>query len=335
MKKKWLLIALLAALLVLVLWQLDLDNLWDSITQIPLWLVFALLALQIASQLLLNLQWCLAARFSNATLSFGKMLYINCQGAVVDSITPGVKVGGEVTRAVQISRIGDCSGEQAAAVVAMQKLFSLSAFFLINLFTVGFILRHVAALRSPVLQIGVYAILILCITLFACTFLVPHRMQARLQGEKQSRLKWTGRVRGFFLTLLGQVILMRGNKQAFVCLSALSVFVWLLYPAKMYLLLMHLPHAITVPQMTAIVFTAYMVAMIPVFPGGLVGFEGTMSGLLLMFGLALADAAVVTVVFRFFTFWLVMGMSLVFVVIYKTRLRVRMSIDGVCAYEQK
>jgi len=279
--------------------------------------VFVLLGLQIVSQLLVNLQWCLAAKFSNATLSFRKMLYINCQGAVVDSITPGVKVGGEMTRAVQISRIGNCSGEQAAAVVALQKLFSLSVFFLMNLFTVGLILRHVTALQSPFLQAGIYGVLLLLFLLFACTFLMPHRIQAGLQQKKESRFRWTERVRGFFITLLAQVILLRQSKKTWVGLFALSILIWLLYPAKLYLLLTQLPHVLSLSQIAAIAFAAYMVAMIPIFPGGLVGFEGTMSGLLLVFGLALTDAAVITVLFRFFTFWLVLLLSLVFVGCYK------------------
>jgi len=120
---------------------------------------------------------------------------------------------------------------------------------------------------------------------------------------------------------LAQAILMRRNKKACVGLFALSIFVWLLYPAKLYLLMMYLPHLISVPEMTIIVFAAYMVAMIPVFPGGLVGFESTMSGLLFTFGIPLANAAVITVLFRFFTFWLVMLMSLGFVAGYKAKHR--------------
>jgi len=326
-----LLLALLAVLFALALWQLDLDSLRHSIAQIPLWLVPVLLGLQVISQLLVNLQWCLAARFSNAALSFDKMLYINCQGALVDSITPGVKVGGEVTRGVQISRIGNCSGEQAAAVVAMQKLFSLSAFFLMNLATMGVILRNVTALRSPFLQVGVYGVICAFLALFAYMFLFPQRMQTWLKRNENTGFQWTKRVKSFTLTLLGQVVLMRRNKAAFSKLFALSVFIWALYPAKLYLLMLYFPHIISVPQMTAVVFTAYMVAMLPVFPGGLVGFEGSMSVLLLLFGMATADAAVVTVLFRFITFWLVMLMSLVFVAIYKAK----MTIDGVSTYEQK
>lgn len=335
MKKKTLLLVLLAALLVLALWRLDFDRLLYSIAKLPLWLVFTLLGLQIVSQLLLNLQWWLAARCSNAALSFPTMLYINCQGAMVDAVTPGVKVGGEIARAVQISRLGHCSGEQAGAVVAMQKLFSLSAFFLIQLLTIGFLFRHTAALGSPLLQGGIYGVLLLALALFAGTVLAPHRLQTRLQRRAPSRFKWARRVRRFFLTLLGQVIVLRGNKKALTGLFALSVLIWLLYPAKLYLLMLHLPHTISVYQLTAVVFAAYMVAMVPLFPGGLVGFEGTMSGLLLTLGVALTDAAVVTVLFRFFTFWLVLLLGLGFAAVYKALHKNPTAITEVRVHEKR
>ncbi|MGI6549403.1 MAG: lysylphosphatidylglycerol synthase domain-containing protein [Syntrophomonadales bacterium] len=50
-------------------------------------------------------------------------------------------------------------------------------------------------------------------------------------------------------------------------------------------------------------------AMLPIFPGGLGGFEGTMSTLLLIMGLSLSEAAMVAVVFRFITFWFVIDKS--------------------------
>ncbi|NLB88472.1 MAG: hypothetical protein GX790_04495, partial [Syntrophomonadaceae bacterium] len=113
--------------------QFDINTLRQSMAQISLGLISILLGLQIITQLVLNVQWVRIAQFTNIPISFIPMLYINSQGSVIESITPGVKIGGEVTRAVLISRMSGCSGEEAASVVALQKLFSLSAFFLINM----------------------------------------------------------------------------------------------------------------------------------------------------------------------------------------------------------
>ena len=305
--------ALLVPLLLFALSRLDAESLLHSVKQIPLWLAALLVGLQIVSQLFVNLQWHQIAKFTDAKVSFGNMFYINCQGAVMDSITPGVKVGGEVTRAVQISRRGNCSGEQAASVVALQKLFSLSAFFFINLFTVGYLIGRVPLLQVRYVQFLVYGILLLFLLLFAGIFLAPQRIKAYLQSRKEPRFSWTCRARGFLLTLLNQVASIRKNTKAWILLLLLSFLIWLLYPVKMYILAVQFFPDTDAVYIGAVTFAAYMVAMIPIFPGGLGGFEGTMSGLFLAMGFAASDAVVVTVLFRFITFWFVMLFSLGFI----------------------
>jgi len=304
---------LLVPLLLFALSRLDAESLLYSIRQIPLWLAALLVGLQIVSQLLVNLQWHQIAKFTDADVSFGNMFYINCQGAVMDSISPGVKVGGEVTRAVQISRRGNCSGEQAASVVALQKLFSLSAFFFINLFTVGYLIGRVPLLQVRYVQFLVYGILLLFLVLFVGIFLAPQRIKAYLKTRENPRFSWMRKVKGFFLTLLGQVVSIRKNTKVWVMLALLSFLIWLLYPVKLHLLAVQFFPDANAVYIGAVTFASYMVAMIPIFPGGLGGFEGTMSGLLLAMGFEVSDAVVVTVLFRFVTFWFVMLLSLGFI----------------------
>jgi uncharacterized protein (TIRG00374 family) len=299
--KRWILAAILAAMLLFALSRLDGQSLLYSIGQIPLWLVVALPALQIITQLLVNLQWHKIARLADIPISFWDMLYANCQGAVMDSVTPGVKIGGEVTRAVQISRIANCPGNVSAAVVAVQKLFSLSAFFIILLFAAGrfFALPFLLA--------------------FFYVFARPDRIISRLQAKKAPRFAWVRKIRDFLMVALGQIGHVVKNKRALVMLSVLSLSIWLLYPAKMYILAVQFHPEAQILHIAAITFAAYMVAMLPIFPGGLGGFEATMAGLLAAVGVAVSDAAVITVFFRFATFWFVMPASLTFVALHKAR----------------
>ena len=342
---RWGLALLILLLLFLAMSQFDIRNLLHSIKQIPLWSVALLLGLQIVSQLLLNLKWhkiakvvlceapqdkCLAKTqtdqqesLRNAPISFRDMFYINSQGAVIEGITPGVKIGGEVTRAVQIRRMGKCSAEQAASVVAMQKLFSLSTFFLINLFAVGHIIGKVPILDAWYVQFSIYSILIFFLLLFAAVFFVPHRLQSYLQpylqAKKNTRFSFLLKMKRFFITLLGQVISIRKNSRVCVMLFLLSTLIWLIYPVKMYLLAIQVFPALNIVYIGAITFVSYMVGMIPIFPGGLGGFEGTMSGLFLAIGFEQSDAFVITIIFRFATFWFVMMISIIFIVFYKIK----------------
>ena len=308
--------------------RLDTKSLLHSIKQVPVWTIMLLISLQIISQLLVNYQWYKISGFAGVKISFLDMFYINSQGSLVDSITPGVKFGGEVTRAMQISRKANCNGEQAATVVALQKLFSMGAFIFINLFAVGYLIGKAPLLQARYLQVIIYGIMILLLAFFVSIFLVPHQMKSYLQAKKEPRFSWGLRIRGFLFMLLEQVISLRQNAKACVLLLLLSLFIWFFYPVKMYLLSVHfLPGASqVVVYIAAITFVSYLVAMMPIFPGGLGGFEGTMAGLLLTIGFASSDALVVTILFRFITFWFVMLCSIVFIGIYKACHRV----DTVC-----
>ena len=314
---RWLLALLILLFLFLALSRFDLRSLLHSVKQIPLWSIAMLLGLQIVSQLLVNFQWYKIAKFCGAPLSFRIMFYINCQGAVMDSITPGVKIGGEITRSVQISRIAACSGEQAAAVTAMQKVFSMSAFFLINVFAAGYIIGKAPFPETRHLQFFMYGIAVLFLLLLLCLFFMPRRMKTYLQIKAEPRSLWLLRLRGFSLVLLDQIISIRKNTKTCAALFLLSNLIWLLYPVKLYLLAVQFFPEVNIVLAGVVTFVSYMVAMLPVFPGGLGGFEGTMTGLLLAMGFLRSDALVITVIFRFATFWFVLLVSLVFSASYK------------------
>ena len=82
---KKLILWLTAGLLLLILFlQIDLDELHYSLIQIDWAVIGALLSLQIVTQLLLNRQWQRIANFAGIKLSFGRMLYINAQGSIME-----------------------------------------------------------------------------------------------------------------------------------------------------------------------------------------------------------------------------------------------------------
>lgn len=306
-------------LFLLAILSFDAQSLLDSVRYIPIWLMGFLLVLQIITQLLINLQWQMAARFAGIAVSFRDIFYINSQGAIIDSITPGVKFGGEVTRVVQISRIGKASGKEAAGVVALQKLFSLGAFFFINLFAVGFLVGRTELLSAVYLQILVFGLLFFFLFFFAAIFIMPQQIRVYLGKKKEPRYLLSRKIKNFMISLLGQVISIRKNKKVWIFLLFLSLFIWLLYPLKMYLLAIQVLPGSNLLFVSASTFAAYMVAMIPIFPGGLGGFEGTLTGLFLVMGITASDALAVAIIFRFVTFWFVMLLGLVFIGFYKLK----------------
>ncbi|MCL2674310.1 MAG: flippase-like domain-containing protein [Defluviitaleaceae bacterium] len=323
MEKKWALTALIAVLIVAALLRIDAASLAASIQQVPLRLILLLIGLQIVSQLLVNAQWYRIANIADVRISFRDMLYVNCQGAVVDAITPGVKFGGEITRAVRLNKISGCGTEAAAAVVALQKIFSISALLAIQLFTVGHLFGMIPRLQAVHMQVLIFGVLLLFLLILAGVFFMAPQIMQYLQKREEPQHTWLRRVRSFVYTLAEHIYVIRGNKASIAAFTILSVAIWVLYPGKMYLIAMQFAPEISWAYIAAITFAAYMVAMLPIFPGGLGGFEATMAGLLVVVGFAASDAAVITIVFRFVTFWLVMLLSLLYCAIYRGRTFVR------------
>ena len=296
LKKIWYVILLI--LIVIALWQFDLSALWAGLQHIPLWLVGLLLAMQILSLLLVNLQWVYIARLCSMKITFWEMFYANSHGALIDSVTPGVKFGGELTRAVEIKKMANSEIENAVTIVALQKLFSISTFVIVCLLTVGFVNVEFVYYLFPVLLIMIGL------------FILPKKKLPVAENSATRFLRFLFRFVLFFHNFCSQMYYIRTQKLACVGLFALSLTIWLLYPLKLYILAIHFYPDINIFYISTATFMAYLVAMIPIFPGGLGGFEATMTGMLISAGMISTDALMISLVFRFFTFWLVMLLSL-------------------------
>ena len=307
MKKKLILAAVILPLLIFALTRLDWQGVRESMRQLPVWVVALLVMLQVVSQLLVNTLWHSVANAANVKISFWQMFYVNCQGAVIDSITPGVKFGGEVTRAVQLAKTAGCETAQAASIVAVQKLFSLSALFFVLVLVAAF---FVGGIAMPIILAGLLAV-------FLVVLAVPHRLLHRINTQKPGKSTKLYQIKLFAAAMLGHICIIRKKPLRLVGLFLLALFIWVLYPVKLYIIVVQFMPVMPLLQVGAIAFMAYMVAMLPIFPGGLGGFEGTAVGLIMAAGMVTENATVVTVLFRFITFWLVMLASLVVVMAKK------------------
>ncbi len=107
------------------------------------------------------------------------------------------------------------------------------------------------------------------------------------------------------------------NKKEWYIQFTISLIVWLLFPIKMGILANSFGVDLGFFVVLAITMSAYMVGMFPLTPGGIGTFEGTMILMLGMLSIHQATAFTITVIFRFITFWFVILVSFIFVVVYK------------------
>ena len=304
-------------LLVVLFSQIDIYELQSILRQTEWKVILYLLVLQTITQLLVNLQWYSIAKFAKIDISFWGMFYINSQGTVMESITPGMKFGGELARGVLITRMGKCSGHQAAVIVALQKIFSLGAFVLVSIMSVVFLSLRSAFFQSIIVRLSIYLVLGLFLLAFIVIFFAPKRILNWItskQTPENSKLK---AIKRFFENVLDHLLLFESNRRELFAQFLLAFIIWLFYPVKLYLLAAQMQTYVPIFYITCITFVAYMVAMLPLFPGGLGGFESTMTGLLVGLGVSLSNAAALSVTFRFVTFWYVIVLSLVYTLVYR------------------
>ncbi|NLK75279.1 MAG: flippase-like domain-containing protein [Clostridiales bacterium] len=309
MKKLGLII--LSILLLVLFFQFDLTSFLISIKQVPPMGFASLLMLQVVSQLLINYQWSRIGKIMGGEHNFFKMLYVNARGMIIECVTPGVKIGGEVTRAMLLKSQLNYSGQEAATLVTIQKMVSFSSFFIINLFAFAHISNEIEVFQNIIIKIIVYFFLIaligILVMLFACTSFLENRFIKR-----EAKYRWSNVLHKYIITLLTNIKILKNIKGEMYKQFLLSFIIWGLFPLKMILLV----HLFTTNYdwifLTEVTFISYMVGMIPLLPGGIGSFEATMTSLLIAMQINANEALAITLLFRFITFWFVILISLLY-----------------------
>ncbi len=314
MKKVGLII--LSILLLVMLWQFDFTEFFISIRKVSLLGFIALLFLQVISQLLVNYQWCRISKIMGGENNFFKMLYINTRGMIIECVTPGVKVGGEVTRGILLKKELNYSTQEAATLVTIERMLSFSSFFLINIFAFAHISNEFEIFQAVFIKVIIYFFLIallgILILIFACSSSLENRIRT-----SNPRYKWSDVIKQFMLSLLSNIKVLKSIKGEIYKQFLLSLIIWIIFPMKM-ILLVHLFTSNYDPIFLAeVTFISYLVGMIPLLPGGIGSFEATMASLLMVMEIKSGNALAITLLFRFITFWFVILISLLYIAIWK------------------
>jgi len=317
---------LLSVLLILLFWQFDFSGFIASIKQVPPLAFMGLLLIQVISQLLVNYQWCRIGKIMGGDHNFLKMLYVNARGAIIDCITPGVKVGGEVTRALLLKNELKYSAHEAATLVTIQKMVSLSGFFLINLFAFAHISNKIESYQGVFVKVVVYFVLIALIGILVVIFALTSFLENKVTGIAPKR-RWARVLHGYAVTVLSNVKVLKSIKGEMYKQFLLSFGIWLLFPLKMVLLVHLFTTSYDWVFLTEVTFISYMAGMIPLLPGGIGSFEAAMTSLLIVMNVDSGEALAITLLFRFITFWFVILVSLLYAGIWKIGGKIRWNLQ--------
>ena len=98
--------------------------------------------MQIFTMILLAIQWSSMVGMAGFQPNFTQAFLMNAVGNVADALNPGVKVGGEYFRYDQLRNRFGMLSEDSILVVALQKLVSVSAFFLLASMSLVYLIFH-------------------------------------------------------------------------------------------------------------------------------------------------------------------------------------------------
>ncbi len=289
----------------------DLKQILKEVGKVPFSIILFVISLQLLTQFLLILQW---HRITKTILGHSHLVimsYIFTKGTVIEAITPGAKIGGEATRLYYLKKSLNAKTDDAVSIILIQKSISMSVLMIICVLCLFDLSTHIGEFLTFPLQIGVASLFLGVVFIMIASLLFSEKVSILLSKFKSKPITKISSFVSSYSTSVSKI----GRKEWFIQFL-ISLIVWTLFPVKMYILIKAFNIHINFEITTAVTMTSYMMGMLPVTPGGLGTFEGTMLAILGIFSERKSALVAVTVIFRFITFWFVIIASFIFSSIY-------------------
>ena len=316
--KKYIFYLLCSIGLIYLIGILDINTILFHLKAMPMDLLFLCLFLQLVTVVLLTLQFKFIISWVKKGSSFLDVLKMNLKGNIVDSISPGVKVGGEVARIYEIRHSLNLDYGQAVVVVGLQKTISILSFLILTIVSLfWFYMTMDSQVKA---YLNMFFILLLIFLFTITIFMLICSKVKSIEGflnKVPLKDKWKERIEKTFLDYRLSLERLMERKDKFTWQILLGVFIWVLYAIKLALVIRGFNVKINFFSLSAITYISYMAGMVPLLPGGIGSFEGSMVTLLALKGVLPEKGLAISVIFRFITFWFELLISLLVLAFYK------------------
>ncbi|OWZ83528.1 lysylphosphatidylglycerol synthase transmembrane domain-containing protein [Natranaerobius trueperi] len=283
---------------------LGFDDVYEVLRRITFVEFLFMTIFQVGTLFLTAFIWHYLIKQKNSYIALTYVFSISLAGKFVESVTPSVKIGGETLKMYLIRKKTGLSYQALTAIAVVSKFFSLLPFILISFITLSF------AFFVFELPIFVY-IAFIGLLLFFILFIVFFKFNriSFSYKEEQNNLLLQKLKRGIkkahdFIKESSETsrdLVAKPTQK--ITLFTLGLIVWAFYPIKVYMVSAMLGFDLNPAVVIVATYTAYLVSMVPLLPGGLATFEGTMALLLSYDGLMTSEAFSIALMTRVFTFW--------------------------------
>ncbi len=310
-------ITLITAAVILMGWE----EIYAALKKVSAELMMLLVLLQFITLVALAGQWQYLLKKVNCPLSLGHVLAINLAANYIESVTPSVKLGGEAAKVYLLKRYSSLEYDFLSGILLALKFFSLLPFVLLSALAVTLAIYF---LNFPVIGLYAFAFLAFFFIMIAALYYKKDAKKYCLTGRlqyKKNHDRAEKEVTPPLKLIPAKIARKLESAAAFInrassyarslttpaetmALIAISALIWILYPVKVFLITGMMGLEVGFLAVIIVTFTAYLVSMVPLLPGGLGTFEGTMVLMLTGLGIAPAEGLTVALLSRFITFWI-------------------------------
>ncbi|RQD80508.1 UPF0104 family protein [Methanosalsum natronophilum] len=326
--KKIVLYLLGISIIIVVLLTSEINETLEAVGSVNTIALLVLCILQIITLLLITSQWKLISKKLIRDLTFLSVLDVNMKGTLVETLTPALKTGGEVTKYYLMKSKWNISSFDSVTIIYIQKLISIFTFtgitLLIFLWMIFGDLRYYELVSSS-FELTMFVLLALLL-IFSSILLYPKKtfeIVRKIPLEMRGKQKLNSTIKEFNAS----VKKINLNSSDYIKLFILATIIWTLFGIKGYLLAESMNMGLGFAIVFAITILSYLVGMLPITPGGLGTFEATMVLLLGTVGISVSTGIVFAIIFRFVTYWFVFIISLIYVSISKISSRLSMLLN--------
>ena len=210
-------------------------------------------------------------------LSFASVLRINLAGTFIESITPSVKLGGEAAKFFLFRKASGAGYRELASVMVYHKFIVFIPFAAACSI---FLIPGLISIEMPSRFYNSFAA-------FSAAGAAVFAVYA-FSAKKFKNIPGTWQTAGLLL---------------------LSLAIWLLYPVKIYTAARAVGAEPGLLLSSLATYSSYLMGMIPLLPGGLGAFEGTMVLVFTLAGFTAVQGAAIALASRAVTFWFTMAVS--------------------------
>ncbi|WP_291318644.1 flippase-like domain-containing protein [Desulfonatronospira sp.] len=298
----------IAALLFMAL-LLGTQELGQALSRVSPLAVAVLFTLQLSTLLVSAWIWHFLLN-RKSSITFSAVFLVNQAAGLIESLTPSVKFGGEAAKVYLFRQRTGQAYQELAGTLFVHKFLTMTPFVLLCL---------VLVLPSFFMfELPVYFYVALAVLTAMCAGLgllcygkdgeerKASPLQDPLEKSVPGRLEYLKKLPSRVAVFLQQSRLAASrllSTRQLLAAMLVSLLIWVFYPIKVYLACTFLGLEVHPLIIGLATLFAYMVSMVPLLPGGLGTYEGTMALFFTIGGLTPAEGLAVSLLSRLTTFW--------------------------------